>query len=319
MIASCIWIFFILPYAWGNTEKAIFLGPSLGDIVPAYPALDDLQLTSLSPDQFTIRTHLKAAFPSNEFKHGYASWFALYNLTEGQRYEVRVCWAATQPTAFKLETYEPETVSRTPELASELSAYASTLQYNMHKYVAMPPQTQRPGMEDPALLLRVLAAADFYTTNHTLMKRVPPVFVDIILDPFVLNILPRSLLPTIAYAIAVAIISCQYLNARIFATGPAVASADRSLNKDSVTSFQEDILPDFHDVAEQIHDWYMKLGQGIDVVQLRMEGVDIVGCTLKKGDTVVGGSHKTAGMEKMCIGFVEELLTFRRLAGWRWV
>lgn len=60
---------------------------------------------------------------------------------------------------------------------------------------------------DSVLLLRILATADFYTTNHTLMKNVPPVFVDIILDPFMWNLLPRSLLPTVAYIVAVAIIS----------------------------------------------------------------------------------------------------------------
>jgi len=54
------------------------------------------------------------------------------------------------------------------------------------------------------LFLHIQAAADYYTMNHTLMKQVPPVYVDIILDPFVLNALPRSLLPTVAYIIILA-------------------------------------------------------------------------------------------------------------------
>jgi hypothetical protein len=37
------------------------------------------------------------------------------------------------------------------------------------------------------------------------MKDVPPVYVDIILDPFIFNVLPRSLLPTAAYIVLLAI------------------------------------------------------------------------------------------------------------------
>jgi hypothetical protein len=39
------------------------------------------------------------------------------------------------------------------------------------------------------------------------MEHVPPVFVDIILDPYLLNVLPRSLVPTGVYLIVVAISS----------------------------------------------------------------------------------------------------------------
>jgi len=56
-------------------------------------------------------------------------------------------------------------------------------------------------------LLQILAAADYYTTNRTLMEHVPPVFVDIILDPYLLNVLPQSLVPTGVYLIVVAISS----------------------------------------------------------------------------------------------------------------
>ncbi|KAI8947384.1 hypothetical protein F4801DRAFT_511544 [Xylaria longipes] len=206
MIASWMWVFLILPYVWANTEKTIFLGPPPVDI---YPALDHLQVASLNPHHFAVRTHLEVESPGNsdELRQGKASWFVLHNLTEGQRYEVRVCWAATQPTAFRLETYELETVFRAPELTAELSAYAPTLQYDANNHVAIPSQTLEPGMEGSVLLLRIISAADFYTTNHTLMKNAPPVFVDIILDPFILNVLPRSLLPTVIYIVAVAIVS----------------------------------------------------------------------------------------------------------------
>ena len=43
------------------------------------------------------------------------------------------------------------------------------------------------------LFLRVFAAADYFTTNKTLMEQVPPVYVDIILDPFIFNIFPYEL------------------------------------------------------------------------------------------------------------------------------
>lgn len=39
------------------------------------------------------------------------------------------------------------------------------------------------------------------------MEHVQPVFVDIILDPYLLNVLPRSLVPTGVYLVVVAISS----------------------------------------------------------------------------------------------------------------
>ncbi|KAI9781663.1 MAG: hypothetical protein M1835_004259 [Candelina submexicana] len=43
--------------------------------------------------------------------------------------------------------------------------------------------------------------------NQTLMKNVPPVDVDIILDPYLLNIFPKSLVPTAGYIAILAIVS----------------------------------------------------------------------------------------------------------------
>lgn len=57
------------------------------------------------------------------------------------------------------------------------------------------------------LFLQIEAAADYFTLNKTLMQHPPPVVVDIILDPFILNVLPRSLLPTGAYLLVVAVAS----------------------------------------------------------------------------------------------------------------
>ncbi|KAI1173047.1 hypothetical protein F4777DRAFT_478647 [Nemania sp. FL0916] len=207
MLAPWIWIFLILPYARGNTEKTIFLGPSPIDLGSAHPTLRDLQLVALSPDEFTTRTYLDAEFPNTERMHGKSSWFILHQLNEGRRYEVRVCWAATQPTVFRLDTYDPATVLGAPELASELSAYASSRRDYMDNYDATSSRNADLDIEDAVLLLRIAAAADFYTTNQTLMTSIPPVFVDIILDPFILNVFPRSLSYTVTYILAVTILS----------------------------------------------------------------------------------------------------------------
>lgn len=55
------------------------------------------------------------------------------------------------------------------------------------------------------LFLHILAAADYFTMNQTLMEDVPPVFVDIIVDPYVFNIFPRSLIPTASYITILAV------------------------------------------------------------------------------------------------------------------
>ena len=48
------------------------------------------------------------------------------------------------------------------------------------------------------------------------MENPPPVHVDIILDPFVFNVLPRSLVPTVAYIVLLAI-GAWYLSAFVAA------------------------------------------------------------------------------------------------------
>jgi len=58
---------------------------------------------------------------------------------------------------------------------------------------------------ESVLLIQIFTAADYYTWNQTLMENVPPVWVDIILDPFILNVFPRSLLPTAGYLVVLAV------------------------------------------------------------------------------------------------------------------
>lgn len=54
------------------------------------------------------------------------------------------------------------------------------------------------------LFLRVRAAADFFTTNKELMSSPPLVDIDLILDPYVFNVFPRSLGPTAVYIVVLA-------------------------------------------------------------------------------------------------------------------
>lgn len=78
-----------------NTEKAIFLGPSPLTIPLEHPTLEDLHLEALSPQHHSLRTHIGREFPTSDEKYGQSTWYLLHRLKEGQRYEVRVCWAAT--------------------------------------------------------------------------------------------------------------------------------------------------------------------------------------------------------------------------------
>ncbi|KAI1471755.1 uncharacterized protein F4812DRAFT_467717 [Daldinia caldariorum] len=207
---------------YANTEKAIFLGPPKATIPFSHPTLADLHVDALTPTNGAIRTHVEAQFPTASSPHGKATWLILDNLTEGERYEVRVCWAATQPTEFKVATYESQALLDAPELLSEL------LEYSQSRKSADSSESQSRSMGDTqelrseketsVLFLQILAAADYYTMNNTLMRNVPPVHVDIILDPFVLGLLPHSLLPTVGYIIVVAIASwfiARYVSIRI--------------------------------------------------------------------------------------------------------
>lgn len=85
-----------------NVEKDIFLGPDLVPIPLAHPTLSDLHLDNLTPDRSSLRTRLAARFPSSSHPSGEATWLILDDLSPGQRYEVRVCWAATVRTSLHL-------------------------------------------------------------------------------------------------------------------------------------------------------------------------------------------------------------------------
>lgn len=79
----------------GNVEKTIFLAPQAINIPKQHPSLDVLRLDTLTPINSTLRRRLPATFPSLESPRGTESWFLLEGLHQNQRYEVRICWAAT--------------------------------------------------------------------------------------------------------------------------------------------------------------------------------------------------------------------------------
>lgn len=78
-----------------NTEKAIFLGPEPVNIPAQSTSLAALHIDTLTPVNYSLRKHLDVIFPTEEFPRGKEAWLILDNLTESQRYEVRVCWLAT--------------------------------------------------------------------------------------------------------------------------------------------------------------------------------------------------------------------------------
>lgn len=196
---------------YANVEKVIFRAPS-STAVPQDSALDHLFLHSLHPDHWSLRTYLPAAFPTDEKAHGVDTWAILEGLTSGQRYELRVCWLATQPTAFWLDTFTLDEALSTPELISSLSDYAHRRRASLtdgeaHQLAAARYKPSNDAKEKSLLFLRIQAAADYFSLNKTLMDNVPDVHVDLVLDPYILNIFPQSLVPTAGYILIIAIVA----------------------------------------------------------------------------------------------------------------
>ncbi|PFH60828.1 hypothetical protein XA68_10289 [Ophiocordyceps unilateralis] len=198
--------------AFANVEKIIFPGPPTANIPSAKPSLADLALDTLTPQRSALRTNLSRVFAAAEglASRGQSSWLLLNDLAEGQRYELRVCWAAVEPTSFALDVYQLDHVWRTPELIQSLAEYASKrhdLMGNTVTAQARQPSPQSIERKSSVLLLHIRAAADYFTDDEQLMKHPPPVLVDLILDPFLYNVIPLSLVPTAGYLVLVSVIT----------------------------------------------------------------------------------------------------------------
>ena len=91
-----------------NNEKTVFLAPAVLENLNQQPGLHQLNLPVLTPSDWSLRTHLPAAFPDPDHPWGTQSWFLLDRLTQYHRYEVRVCWSAnvfSPPVFFQHHWY----------------------------------------------------------------------------------------------------------------------------------------------------------------------------------------------------------------------
>ncbi|PHH66437.1 hypothetical protein CDD81_7492 [Ophiocordyceps australis] len=201
--------------AVANVEKVVFTGPAPVGKSLAEAVLSHVDIAALAPHWPWMRSNLSRVFPMNNAK-GHPSWLLLDGLQHGQKYEVRVCWAAIEPTKFEFDVYELGHVWESQELGQSLAQYAVQGQPDAAVF-SHQEQTS-------ALLFRVEAAADYFSHNVELMTYPPPVLVDIILDPYLLGVFPRSLVPTACYLIIVAFMT--YLAARcIISTLQSVATS----------------------------------------------------------------------------------------------
>ena len=145
-------------------------------------------------------------------------------------------------------------VFETPFLLDAITFYTKTHQLASEKSHRSSPWLESSldtlSISEPAgsitLLLRILAAADYYTTDSSLMRSVPLVNVEIsklfipsvqilnsiidglnpVLDPYFLNILPSSLLPVALYLIIVAI-GAWYLSDLVWLSLQQLSQTDR--------------------------------------------------------------------------------------------
>jgi hypothetical protein len=111
-----------------------------------------------------------------------------------------------------MSTYGLLEVFQSPELIASLAKNPPAEQSQAELVLGSTRGISRSKSLRSVLFLQIFAAADYYTTNRTLMENVSPVLVEIILDPFILNIFPRSLIPTAGYLLILAVCSWYLAN-----------------------------------------------------------------------------------------------------------
>ncbi|RMZ90841.1 hypothetical protein DV736_g1920, partial [Chaetothyriales sp. CBS 134916] len=198
--------------AHANVEKIVFSAPE-AKALPSDASIDNLLLPTLCSQNSSVRTFLNASFPTDDFPKGTQTWMLLEHLIPGRRYEVRVNWIATQPTQFWLYGHTMDAIFASPDLLSALTTYSnarhqSTTAEELDQIRSR--RSQRHFNANTALttflFLQIFAKADYYTLNNTMMDIVPPVQVDLILDPYLLNVLPTTLLSTVGFILAIAVV-----------------------------------------------------------------------------------------------------------------
>ncbi|KIX09601.1 uncharacterized protein Z518_00681 [Rhinocladiella mackenziei CBS 650.93] len=193
-------------FVLANVEKVIFVAPP-AQSPPPDAGIDNLLLTPLSDGHPKVRTHINASFPTKESPKGTESWFLLEGLRPHRRYEVRVCWLATQPTSFWLYTHPVDVTFGNPSLLTALNTYSHARHAQLRAEDKQTLQCRKttPSMESTFLFVQIFAAADYFSLNQTLMETVPPVAVDVILDPYILNVFPSSLLSITVYLVLISV------------------------------------------------------------------------------------------------------------------
>lgn len=118
--------------------------------------------------------------------------------------------SSKQPTAFTLDTYTLSTIFSTPSLLQSLTQHTTSTQQPGDERDHQEKRSNHPltaANGSSVLLLRVLAAADYFSHHSSLMQDPPPVLVDLILDPYLYNVLPQSLVPTVGYIVVISVVS----------------------------------------------------------------------------------------------------------------
>ncbi|KAG5913764.1 hypothetical protein E4U42_000886 [Claviceps africana] len=204
MIQIILLLYTLAQVAVANVEKIIFTGPPASTLPSAITArtISSLNIHTLTHDVPSIHTELKRIFASTQSGlHGKSSWVSVQNLTENQRYEMRVCWSALEPTRFDIKIHTLDAVAEDPALFQSINAFSASRQDAQVTEESAARLLDRSS----SLLIEIQAAADYFTDDKELMSNPPPVLVDLILDPFLLNVLPRSLLPTVGYLLLVGV------------------------------------------------------------------------------------------------------------------
>lgn len=182
-----------LPSAIANVEKVIFLlNP------PPDPPLQLTRILSnllrLNPNSPRLSTTLdlttnitgreRDAGGNGGIGEGESTiWAVLEKLILGKRYEVRIIWAATEPAKFELEVF---TAVEVGEMGVEGLVIQGEEKGGKEEGKEEANNGALGSSQGIVMYLRVLAKKDPYNPD--------PVKIELILDPFLWNILPESLL-----------------------------------------------------------------------------------------------------------------------------